>query len=126
MPDASWGYTAEQGLHAVLGDADLLTKINKREDAMSPETMREYVNNAPKEKNVSYSDEARRFAKKVLNLADKDPVGFINHSTGLADQVASNGDYELTGFMYGWAVNTVRYVLGDRPIANPAIIEIRS
>ena len=31
---------------------------------------------------------------------------------------------ELTGFMVGWAVNAVRYALGDPPRPNPAMVEI--
>lgn len=31
---------------------------------------------------------------------------------------------DLTGFMVGWAVNAVRYALGDPPRPNPAILTI--
>ena len=32
---------------------------------------------------------------------------------------------ELTGFMWGWAVNAVGYALGEPPKPNPAILTIR-
>lgn len=125
MPDGSWGYTAEDGLKAVLGGENI-DKINKKEGAMSPEGMRKYIENAPKGKNVSYSDEARRFAKAVLELADKNPEVFLERSTkDIHDFYKEiDGDYDLTGFTYGWAVNAVRYVLSAKPVANPAIITI--
>ena len=31
---------------------------------------------------------------------------------------------DLTGFMWGWAVNAVRYAMGEPPVPNPAIVEI--
>lgn len=31
---------------------------------------------------------------------------------------------ELTGFMWGWAVNAARYALSQRPVPNPALVEI--
>lgn len=32
----------------------------------------------------------------------------------------------LTGFMWGWAVNAAKYVVGEPPVPNPAIITIGS
>ena len=124
MPDASWGYTAEEGLKAVLGDKVLMEKINKKEGAMTPLKMRIYIEAAPSMKNVSYSDEARRFAKALLEIADCNPDVFSKESKFIADQVMVKSDYDLTGFMWGWAVNAVRYVLGEKPIRNPAIISL--
>ena len=34
------------------------------------------------------------------------------------------GDLDLTGFMWGWAFNAARKVLGLGPVPNPAIVEI--
>lgn len=31
---------------------------------------------------------------------------------------------ELTGFMWGWAVNAAKYALGAPPVPNPALLEI--
>lgn len=31
---------------------------------------------------------------------------------------------DITGFMWGWAVNAARYVLGLGPVANPALVEV--
>ena len=124
MPDASWGYTAQQGLDAVLGGKDV-DKINKHEGAMCPQEMREYIMQAPARKNVSYEDESRRFAKGVLAETDKNPEEFLKDSKKFADKVCDSGDYDLTGFMFGWAVNAVRYVLGEKPIRNPAIVVMR-
>ncbi len=124
MPDASWGYTAEQGLEAVLGGRDI-DKINRHEGAMTPEEMRTYILSAPEEKNVSYSDEARRFAKAVLIEADKEPQLFLKNSSLFADKISTQGSYDLTGFMFGWAYNAVRYILGNKPTSSPAIISIR-
>lgn len=123
MPDASWGYTAEQGLRGVLGGEDI-DKINKREGAMSPEGMRAYILAAPEEEGVSYGDDARRFAKAVLLEAEGDMEGFFKDSHQFGDTVSHKADYDLTGFMFGWAVNAVRYVLGAPPIRNPAIVDL--
>lgn len=124
MSDGSWGYTAEQGLKAVLGGVDV-DKMNRREGAMTPAQMRAYIKAAPKEKNVSYSDEARRFAKVVLERADKDPEEFLRLSDKGYDFFKdTDKDCDLTGFMYGWAVNAVRYVLSSQPVPNPAVVTL--
>jgi len=125
MPDASWGYTAEEGLKAVVGGENI-DKINRGEGAMSPEEMRKYIESAPIQKNVSYSDEARRFAKAVLAIADKDRDAFLQNSSDRTHNFTgdTNDDYDLTGFMYGWAINAIRYVLTEPPVANPAIVQI--
>ena len=124
MPDGSWGYTAEEGLKAVLG-AENTDKINRREGAMSPKGMRNYIENAPQEMNVSYSDESRRFAKALLKMADENPEVFLKLSSEGHDFYNDiQGDYDLTGFMYGWAVNAVRYVLSAKPVENPAIVKM--
>lgn len=125
MPDASWGYTAEEGLKAVMGGGELLDKINKGEGAMSPQEMRAYIEAAPDKRNVSYSDESRRFAKAVLKIADKGPDEFLGKTARAYDFCKDiDGDYDLTGFMYGWAVNAIRYCLNVGPTRNPAIVEI--
>lgn len=123
MPDASWGYTAEEGLKAVLGGENI-DKINRREGAMTPGEMRRYIESAPDTKDVSYSDESRRFARLVLTEADKNPDLFLSNSRKFSDKLFEGGDYNLTGFMFGWAVNAVRYVLGTNPIQNPAVISL--
>lgn len=123
MPDASWGYSAKEGLEAVLGGKNI-DKIKRQEGAMSPEEMRKYIMEAPEKKNISYSDESRRFAKAILIEADKAKEKFLSSSHDFADEVLHKGDYDLSGFMFGWAANAVRYVLGEHPINNPAIIEI--
>jgi len=121
--DGSWGYDAETCLRAVLG-GDGVDRINKREGAMSPDEMRSYLMDAPKEKNVTYGDEARRFAKAVLVRADEDADTYMADSKGVAEMVDNEGDYDLTGFMFGWAMNAVRYILGGKPNPNPAIVTI--
>lgn len=45
-------------------------------------------------------------------LKEADPVGYAAAVEG------------ITGFMWGWAVNAVRYVLDLPAVSNPAIIEI--
>ena len=122
-PDGSAGYTAEQGLKAVLGGENI-DVMNRREGAMSPDKMRAYIEAAPHEKNVSYDDESRRFAKAVLFRADEDKSSYLKDSKKIADEVSKSGDYDLTGFMFGWATNAVRYVLSGNPEENPAIITI--
>ena len=129
MSDGSWGYTAEQGLKAVLGE-DNIEKMNRREEAMSPAEMKAYIESAPTEKNLSYSDESRRFAKALLELADKDKANFLKDCAEGVDfyqllKLEGELDYDLTGFMYGWVVNAVRYVIGEKAQRNPALLEIR-
>jgi len=121
MPDGS---SAEQGLRAVLGGENI-DEVNSKEGAMPPKEMRAYIMNAPDEMNVSYSDEARRFAKALLKIADADSTAFLKLSRQGHDFYPDvKGKYDLTGFMYGWAVNAVRYILSAKPVANPAIITL--
>jgi hypothetical protein len=121
--DGSRGYTAEQGLEAILVGKNI-DSMNRGEGAMTPKEMRTYIVGAPKEKNVSYSDEARRFAKALLIRADKDITGFLKSSYAVAEEVSKSEDYDLTGFMYGWALNAVRYIYAEYSILNPAIMTI--
>lgn len=127
MPDASWGYKAEEGLKAVLGGENL-DRINKGEGAMSPQEMETYILSAPQERNLSYSDESRRFAKAVLEKIELDNSSredFLSNPKGFADQVfkdSASSYFDLTGFMFGWAVNAVLYTLKEKPIRNPAIM----
>ena len=130
MPDASWGYTAQQGLEAVLGGKDI-DKINRREGAMTPEEMRTYILAAPDVilpgSPTGYEDESRRFAKTVLLRAERDKEKFLAESQAFARQIlkdAPKDEYDLTGFMFGWATNAVRYTFESSPEQNPAIIEI--
>lgn len=126
MPDGSWGYTAEEGLKAVLGGVNI-DEMNRKEGAMSPEEMRRYIESAPSTKNISYSDESRRFAKRLLKAADEDSDSYLRFSEVDGDLKFLGIDadeYDLTGFMYGWAINAVRYTLSAKPVANPAIITI--
>lgn len=128
MSDASWGYTAQQGLEANLGGKDI-DKINKKEGAMSPEEMQAYIMAAPEkidyESKDGYSDAARRFAKAILTDGLNNQKEFLENSKEFADKVYQKYDLpDLTGFMFGWAVNAVRYCLHERPIRNPAIVEI--
>lgn len=123
-PDGARGYTAEQGLKAVLGGENI-DKMNKREGAMTSEEMRKYIMAAPDMKNVSYSDEARRYAKAILIWAEKNPEKFqmeLHEKYPRFEEI--KGDYDLTGFMQGWAVNAVIYVLGENTHPNPAIVTI--
>jgi hypothetical protein len=122
--DGSFGYTAEQGFEAVLGGKNI-DRMNRREGAMTPGQMRQYIESAPSERDVSYSDETRRFAKAILKIADQDNLLFLKNSReknydftkGLEKE-----NFDLTGFMYGWATNAVRYVLFAEPVQNPAIV----
>ena len=126
MSDASWGYTAEQGLKAVLGGGDI-DKINCAEGAMSPSEMKDYIRQAPREKDVSYSDEARRFAKVILETVETDEEArqrFLNDRKKFSYELLEGKDFDLTGFMTGWAFNAVGYVLGVPPAGNPAIVNI--
>ena len=128
MPDASWGYTAQQGLEGVLGGKDI-DKINKGEGAMSPEEMQAYIMAAPEKLGYkskdAYSDASRRFAKAILTKALNNRKEFFENSNEFADKVYTEYDLpDLTGFMFGWAVNAVRYCLHEEPIENPAIVEI--
>jgi hypothetical protein len=125
-PDGGRGYTAEKGLKAVLG-GEGIKEMNEGKDAMTPEKMREYIMAAPKKKNVSYGDESRRFAKALLLKADKSKESFLKMKRedidGFVAKEMKEGDYDLTGFMFGWAVNSVRYVLeAESSMLNPAIV----
>lgn len=40
------------------------------------------------------------------------------------EQQAQWDELGLSGFMWGWAVNTVRWLLDMPPVGNPAIVEI--
>lgn len=60
--------------------------------------------------------------------ADGPRPKYVKVRDGLYDVMKAEGidlaELELTGFMWGWAVNAARKVLGDGPVPNPAIVEI--
>lgn len=122
-PDGARGYIAEQGLRAVIGGENV-NKMNRGEERLTPEQMRAYLMEAPTEKDVSYGDEARRFAKALLLEAERDMASFREDSMEFSLKVDRKGDYDLTGFMAGWAINSVRYVIGAPPVPNPALFTL--
>jgi len=134
MTDGSWGYTCAEAVKAVLGDKYMLEMINSKRDAMTPEMARKYVMREPEEiaeaTDAGYSECARQFARVLLIEANKNKEVFLKDSKKFADKVYGNlpkdsPAKQITGFMFGWAVNTVRYILGEKPIQNPAIVEIK-
>jgi hypothetical protein len=115
-PDGANGYTADQGLRAVVG-GEGIDEMNQGKGRMSPAEMRDYIQGAPTRRNVSYGDEARRFAKHLLSLPPKTFDGVCQKGGNF-----DTAGFDLTGFMYGWAVNAVRYVYSEPPAPNPAVM----
>lgn len=99
MPDGSWGYDAAYALRAVMGDKVALERINRKEGAMSPAEMRDWIAGAsevqippledlpdpagdPRPKAVpeerreaatrGYRETARLMARLVLELVEED------------------------------------------------------
>ena len=81
----------------------------------------------------SYDGCATRCARLVLEYLESHPEAHAKDANGdLYDLVKASVSPEdrkevmgeLTGFMWGWAVNAARHVLKLKPVPNPAIITI--
>jgi hypothetical protein len=63
-----------------------------------------------------------------LRDADGPRPEYVKIRDGLYDVMKEAGvplaDLDLTGFMWGWAANAARHVLGLRAQPNPAIVEV--
>ena len=85
----------------------------------------------------SYENCAHFAAKVLLGVARRDPVAFGKALDAFRAEPFSReiealmtreerntlfeGRWGVTGFMWGWAVNTVAYLLEQPPVPNPAI-----
>ena len=128
MSDGSRGYTAKQGVEAVLGGKDI-DKMNKGEGAMSPGEMREYLLDGHDDD--GYADASRKIGGWYLTEFEKDPSLMELKESEQWEEMkkrtsSQNTDFinGCTGFMVGWAVNAARYALGKNQVANPAIMTI--
>jgi hypothetical protein len=143
---AHLGYTAEQGMKQVLGGEE-------PEETMTTAEMAAWIQGATLEQSYdSYNECARYAAKLILNAFLADPSltnlpaeteydwdGDPAHGTqgmkseyiiqlGLYEVLKDRGaplkELELTGFMYGWALNAARRCVEVGPVPNPAIVTI--
>jgi hypothetical protein len=135
---AHLGLTAEASLDAVLGNAR-----PKENSGMNPVEMRDYLmsQNQPD----GYSGTAAYCARLLLEAFLTEPTlarlpgddvwdhsdGFENRklvTKGLWSTLKERGseiaELDLTGFMWGWAVNAARFCVELEPVANPAIITV--
>lgn len=153
---AELGYTAEQGLKAVMGHEQ------KEPERITPEELRARLHANPGD---SYSQGSNLLALGILRVFEQRPETvtwpadprsefFVKGTDEVAtgEQIRAHPEsldwrrvddrdlseafktvatpeemtaYEgCTGFMWGWAVNAAKYVVGAPPVANPAIIEI--
>lgn len=87
-----------------------------------------------------YNNAAYHACKILLQIASRDPVGFKaamdahrenpygrdieNLMTPEERTLIMDGRYGLTGFQWGWAVNTAAYFTEQAPVPNGAIITI--
>ena len=135
---AHLGINAEDSMKAVLGGE----QPKKR---MSPIEMREYL--MSQEGPGGYDGTAAYCAKLVLEAMLADPSlasipadtkwdfnapkvdgKYVVITKGLYETLKERGtpldQLDLTGFMWGWAVNAARYCVELEPVPNPAIITI--
>jgi hypothetical protein len=115
--DGSQGYTAEEGMKAVIG-GEGVDRMNRGEGRMSPQEMRKYIESAPGGRAENYSDAARQYALKLLRYIDK-------HDKFPKDPFALSKGMGLSGFQAGWARNAVCYARSEPTSPNPAIIKLR-
>lgn len=115
---------------------------------MDPEQMRQWIMACTVEQAVDYESTARYAAKLILvyllddprrasipseNVYEKDAEGrmawpAVVTAPGLYEVMKEEGiaidDLDLTGFMWGWAVNAARRCVELPPVANPAIVQL--
>lgn len=88
-----------------------------------------------------YNNCANHACKVILAAARRSPVEFRKaldafredpYSHGIDELLTSEerdllfeGEWGLTGFQWGWAVNTAAYLLEQAPVPNPAIMTLR-
>ncbi len=80
----------------------------------------------------SYDGCANVAARAVLEHLEAHPEhlaldaegGLYDHVKASASAEAKAAFSEMTGFMWGWAVNAARHILKQKPVPNPAIVEI--
>jgi hypothetical protein len=131
MPDgAHLGIDAERALQTVLGGKPVPAESERAERR----EIRERITAAAARGGDprGYGDCADMAAGMVLAFFERkhpnERVGFSNHEA-LFDEVDKFTDgklrgLDLTGFMWGWAVNAARFVLEQPPVSNPAIIDL--
>lgn len=141
---AHLGVTAKDALGVIVGGEEEAEKPH-----MDPEQMREWIMACTKDDATDYENMARYAAKLILVFLLEDPSrasipsenvykkgadGEIDWSNmevetpGLYEVMKEAGvpidDLDLTGFMWGWALNAARRCCELPPVANPAIVNI--
>lgn len=98
--------------------------------------------NLSKPTSEGYENCARFAAKTLLSVARRDPVAFGKALDAYREDPTTRaiedlmtpderdmlfeGRWGLSGFMWGWACQTVAYLLEQEPVGNPALVTISS
>lgn len=105
------------------------------ESAVHPD---EFTLPDPSDYGPAYDNAARWTAKSLLAAARRDPVAFRealdeyrqNPYGRALDELLTPEEREaagqLTGFQWGWAVQTVAYLLEQQSVPNPALVVINT
>jgi len=139
------GYTVDEALGVIVGGKSEPKKTKTKIE------MKEYIEDAP-DNPQTYDETARAAAKIVLSFLERHPeahnmpadsdIEFDGKADWNSYHITREGlsDYikriepelwnnpildELTGFMWGWAVNAARSALNLSPVPNPALLTIQ-
>jgi hypothetical protein len=74
----------------------------------------------------TYSGQAWRAAWRLLKVAREDPQRFASWDGWTSDPLAfeATADLDLTGFMFGWAINALRVMMEMPPVSDGATVII--
>lgn len=122
---ADLGMTAEAAVKAVLGGGE-------EPPTRTPEELRAVIE---ANQGDGYDGCANRAALAVLQLFETVPASRTWSTDDPGDplyQSVKDGRPDLydevwsqmTGFQWGWAVNAAKYIVGEPPVPNPAILVI--
>lgn len=118
---AQLGYTAEQSLSLVLGG-----HASEFPQPMTAEEMCVWIDTAPDDDHT-YDGQSRYAAKLIVDYLRAHPHTSKLDAMTLSLEMRADGvsldELDLSGFMFGWAINAARRCVELPEIANPAIIE---
>lgn len=75
---------------------------------------------------TTYGGQAWRAAWRLMKVAKEQPERFASWDGWTRDELASEvvADLDLTGFMFGWAINALRSMIELPPVADGATVTI--
>lgn len=124
-----WNDLAHKGILPTRALETILGGAEPPRDGLTAEEMRALLMQQPDK----YSEIANDYDATSLWLARQFYLLLAAGETGDCAQLyekmiakIGRGDYDLTGYMVGWAANAARYALNQVADRNPALLEIKS